>query len=86
MICTKYELPKLKTDVYLFFSPPLLNISCFFIFVYFFGNCLLLRFAPCYLFCFCQMEEFVFSKEDFEGDEDILDGPGPGMEELDLGF
>lgn len=34
-----------------------------------------------------QMVEFNFSEEDFEegdDDDDIRDGPGPGMEELDL--
>lgn len=36
-----------------------------------------------------QMALFEFSDEDFadDGDDsDIRDGPGPGMEELDLGF
>lgn len=36
-----------------------------------------------------QMSNFEFTEEDFadDGDDDsIRDGPGPGMEELDLGF
>lgn len=35
------------------------------------------------------MADFQFTEEDFADDgddDDIRDGPGPGMEEVDLGF
>lgn len=43
----------------------------------------------CYAPALPQMALFNFSDDDFadDGDDsDIRDGPGPGMEELDLGF